>query len=142
LTRDAERQAAKRLASAVTQFAASATTSLAERRRLLREIAASEAIVRLVATGREEWRPEALARLGALRAGASSATSPPTEVWRADGTRLAFIGRDLGAGDSTSRVPVRRPGLETLATSDSVTFGQIHVDGTEAFFWAIAPVRR
>jgi hypothetical protein len=99
-------------------------------------VAGDSAVVAAARAAPPPGRAAALARLVA-----PSDSGMPTELWTADGRRLAFVGRDLRS-DVAARpadeagVAVPRQGLAHLSPEDSLGLGWLYADGERVHFWS------
>jgi signal transduction histidine kinase len=151
LARDALATQQDRLDRSASQIAAVAGNSVRAGRARYLDAARDTALRRALreaarAPGSAALDASALAALRRLSTPADSGM--PTELWTADGRRLAFLGRDVrttvaprAASDaSEAPVPVPGRGLRPLAPGDSLGFGWLYAEGERTRFWLVAPV--
>ena len=152
LTESARDVAVQRLDAAGRQLSTVYANALASARNRLATAARDTAIVdalrsagtrgAVLETADNSTRAEA--RLERLLNAAD--TGLTAELWTADGRRVAHIGRDVRSDftvappGSESGVRLPHDGLESLAPSDSVQLGNLHLVDGRVHLWGVAPV--
>lgn len=147
LTRSAVAVEQDRIQRSVKQLVAVTVNGLVQARPRYSGFAHDTAVVNALNAPRPATAGAARAVLERISAPTDSGL--PIELWTADGKRVAFVGNDIGLGDSVS-LNVRgegpavdrsiRPGLDAIRAVDSVQLGALYRVADRTYFWLVIPV--
>ncbi|HEY4215753.1 MAG TPA: ATP-binding protein [Gemmatimonadaceae bacterium] len=147
LSRSARAVAQDRMTRGVTQLAAVSATGIRSSTPRYARIASDPAIRQALSTTVTAGRDSAAVDTVLRRLTTPGDSGMPVELWRADGTRVAFVGNDIGdtislhrPGEEHTLSPRFRPGLDSVTPYDSLQVGELYHADSRTYFWVVMPV--
>ncbi|MGZ8378262.1 MAG: sensor histidine kinase [Gemmatirosa sp.] len=146
LTRFAVETAEERLSRAVRQLARVSADGIRRGARRYLDVAGDPAVrAALRSPPSSAGLGDTTVRQVLARLATPADSGTPTELWTADGRRIAVVGDDLRGeprvAPEADALPVPHQGLAAVAPDDSVGLGSLYASGGRVFYWVVVPIR-